>query len=250
MRKIKSFIYLIYLTVIFISCNVQAADNETVTQLSRITGGDKTRVAKIVEAHEIKTIARSLSSEGKYADAVAEINKVIENPGYLEDDRTLAKVTLFEIHKRAKNYADAANVMREMIPIHRTYKMRYDEAMILLSCQQGKCDHRLMEQFISDYYAVNDAALPPKGNNTLFLAVPVRVYEAAGKIDRALDLVEKYYQLYFPNGKPPKKKLSDIGERKREGVILLKEALLRDKKEAKNIYAQELINTTDYFGFV
>jgi hypothetical protein len=55
--------------------------------------------------------------------------------------------------------------------------------------------------------------------------------------------------VYFPK-KGFKKEPSSIVKRRQEGLKLLKEALLRDKQEGKNIYAQELINTTDYFGFV
>ena len=74
------------------------------------------------------------------------------------------------------------------------------------------------------------------------LAIIIRLRETAGEIDEALALVEQYFS---------KKSLAFHQSTKtREGLKLLKEALLRDKREGANIYAQELINTTDYFGFV
>lgn len=103
-------------------------------------------------------------------------------------------------------------------------------------------DSKFLLTYIELYNSRNQNIIPPKVHDLNYLSRMVRFFEMAGEIDKASALVEEYFS---------EKSLKFHQRPKtREGFKLLKEALLRDKREGKNIYAQQLINTTDYFGFV
>lgn len=248
MTRVTNLLSYSLLFLCLLNTNIYAIEQETVSQLSQMTGVKQNRTAKIVELHETLTSASSLSRAGKYEDAVSQAEKITAETGFNADDIKQAKATLFEIHKRAGNYEMAVEVGKELVRYHPVFNLWRDEATVLLSCQQDKCDQQLIDQFIKEFYKEKKVVLPPNGHDLMALAVLVRVYEVANKIDQAFELVNKYHGYYF--SKKMLQYQNAIINRQREGLELLKQALDRDEQENKNIYAQELINTTDYFGFV
>jgi tetratricopeptide (TPR) repeat protein len=248
MMKIFNGIAISAVLLVLIEGLVHAAGRSQIDQVSEITGIEHNRVAQLVELQDAVSRAAIYSRAGKYDEAVSEVKKISSGAGFKEDDVKRAKVTLFQIHKRAGHYEEAREVGEDLMRYHPIYELRHDEARALLSCQQGSCDRELIRRFVEDYYEWKKGGLPPKGHDLMALAVLIRLYEAAGDIDQAFELVEKYHDHYF--SRRILKHQNNIINNKRKGLKLLKEALLRDKAEVKNHYAQELINTTDYFGFV
>lgn len=219
-----------------------ASDLEKTQQINSITRVGESRVSKIIELQEILTSAANLSRKGEYEKAVNLVSKVAAGSGFQRNDIKSAMVNLVQIHKRAAHYEEASIVAKDLIQYHPVFNTDYYEASYLLSCQREACDSELFDKFIKSFYKEKEVILPPKGHDLMSLAILVRVYEVSNQIDKALGLVDDYLS----------KKSFKFHQRARtrEGLKLLKEALLRDKREGKNVYAQELINTTDYFGFV
>lgn len=236
-------IAVVFLLFIFVMLSpVYAVNRETVNQIDGITKVGENRVSKIVELREILTSAADLSRNGEYQKAVDLVNKITAETGFQRNDIKSSKVTLFQIHKRASNYKEAVLVGEDLTQYHPVFNLRYQEANYLLSCQRGACNETFFDEFMKGFYKEKEVILPPKGHDLMSLAILVRIYEVSNQIEKALGLVEEYFSeesLKFHKR-----------QKTREGLKLLKEALLRDKREGKNIYAQQLINTTDYFGFV
>lgn len=248
MRKFVFFFgsfFVLFSTVQFLF----AIENDAADQISKMTGVPKARTSKIIEQSYILERARKYAREGNIDAAVSEIKKVSLESGFSAQDVKEANINLFDAYKRAGMYRDAEKVAEILIQSSNFFETWLEEARALAVFQETN-DRKLIDSFLSAYFERNKKLLPPKAYDLSMLAIIVRMYETIDEINEALAWAEKYYQLYFPNGKPLKKELSGVGKKRREGIVLLKEALLRDKAENKNIYAQELINTTEYFGFV
>lgn len=223
------------------SFNVLAVDQEAVNQVSRITGVEQSRMSKIVELSDTLALAADYSRQNKYNEAVSVVDKISLENGYALDDVRRAQITLFLIHKRAGRYEEARSLAGSLVQKSWLIQEAYDEANALFTFQKTR-DKKPINQFLDEYYKKNKKILPPKVHDLSMLAIIIRLRETAGEIDQSLELVEEYLS---------KKSLKfHQSQKTREGLNLLKEALLRDKRDGKNIYGQDLINRTDYFGFV
>lgn len=241
--KIISAVAFIFITSSVGFCSL----DESVSEVSKITGVKAGRVAKIAQLSYTLEEALKLALSGKTDEALLKASEISINTGFKADDVKQAKSTKFQILKRAYRYNDALAIGKELSDYHPNFRIREEEARALAG-YQSKREKQVIYNFLDLFLKKNEKLLPPRVHNLNTLAIIIRMYETMGDIDEALVWVEKYRSYYFP--KKEKKKPSGVSQKKREGLNLLKEALLRDKAEGKNTYAQELINTTDYFGFV
>lgn len=223
-------------------------DESTISELAKATGLKESRISKIAQLSYSLEEAVHLALSGQTDRALVKVSEINLNSGFKVDDVKQAKSTKYNILKRAGRYEEALIVGRWLSDYHPNFKVREEEASALLTYQKSG-DSKVIHIFLEGYFKNNKKILPPKGHDLTMLAIIVRMYETVGDIDQALVWVEKYIKVYFPK-KGFDKEPSGIVKKHQQGLRLLKQALLRDKAESKNIYAQGLINTTEYFGFV
>lgn len=221
--------------------NLFAAIRDDIDRVAQITGNEPSRVAKIAEAVDRKAEARKLARHSEFDAAIRVLAPISRQNGFELDDERAADFTKVGVlilkgdYEIANEIANQLNAEKKLNPDW----MSFIEALYKFNAT-GKKAH--LTDYVRGYNSRNPNIIPPKVYDLNYLNRCIRVLEMAGEIDRAIDLVDEYLS--------PKSLKFHQSENTREGLRLLKEALLRDKQEVKNIYAQELINTTDYFGFV
>lgn len=244
----RKFYLLMILSLFFISRYAYAVDQKQVEQVTNITGIQPGRVAKMAEAIEKMDQAVRLAIAKKFGRALAVLDEITTSNGFLYDDDRGARITKIDVFIHQGNYAKAKDVM-EKLNSERLLDENFVAYVRALDEFSRTKDPEVLLLCVEDYKKTNPNIIPPQTHDFAYLARTVRLFEMANEIDQALALVEQYFVVYFPKD-GFKREPSGIVKKQQEGLLLLKESLLRDKEESKNIYAQELINTTDYFGFV
>ena len=224
---------------------------DEVSQVARITGVSPSRVAKIKESSDKGVFAFDLVRKKQFDQAYAVLKTIAYENGFRKVDVEGAIYQIALSYKIAGDYQRSYETLQNLSNLgwsNSTLENHFRELKAIMDFQTSS-DKKPVLDFVEWFKSQNKPFFPPKGFELDRLARVIRPLEMANEIDRALELVEQYHAVYFPK-KGFKKEPSSIVKRRQEGLKLLKEALLRDKQEGKNIYAQELINTTDYFGFV
>lgn len=243
------------LTLIFaivFSVSAYSVDKEGVNQVSRMTRLPAGRVAKMAESIEKKEEATGLIRRRMFKEGYALLESITVENGFSKRSADGALYYLSRSYKIAGDYKRSLEILKKMANNDEGWKRTFanddiaeGEAIVYFEKSGDKA--RILK-FIESIKKDKKNLLPPKGFELEYFARIIRLYEMIGDVDQAQELTAKYLSHYFS---PEMMKLSNgILEDRRAGLQLLKEALLRDKQEGKNIYAQELINTTDYFGFV
>jgi hypothetical protein len=220
---------------------------EQAAQVSKVTGVATNNVAKMAEAMDKWRTAMKLAQAKQYDEAFTLLDEITVKNGFDYENERQAKITKIETMILAGDFAEAYRTALELNE-ERALLEEYLGFIKAMADFSANKDSKNLLNYIELFNSKNKNIIPPKVYNSNYLSRMVRLYEMAGEIDKALRLVRDFQSYYFS-----KKMLSHqnaIINRKREGLELLEEALLRDKQENKNIYAQEFINTTDYFGFV
>jgi hypothetical protein len=220
---------------------VFAANVVTANQLSEITKNKPSKVAKMSEAIRKMSEACRLARNKNYEQAMRILDEITVKSDFDYEGERYARITQIETMVLKGDYKKAYEIASKL----NSERLLNDDYMAFIKAlrdfEETK-EPRYLLSCIDQYNKRNQNVIPPKVYDLTYLSRTVRLLEMAGEIDRALDLTEQYFS---------KKSLKFYNSPKtREGFTLLKEALLRDKREGKNIYAQELINTTDYFGLV
>lgn len=220
---------------------------EQATQVSKVTGVAANKVAKMAEAMDKINTAMRHANLKKFEQAFDLLDDITVANGFDFEDERRARMTKAETYILAGNYRAAyditteSNAVRQLLP-------EYVDFIKALAYFSDNKDPKVLLNYIELYNSKNKNIIPPKVYNSNYLTRMVRLYEMEGEIDEALKLVDNFQNHY--SSKKMLKHQNAIIKRKREGLKLLEEALLRDKQDGKNIYAQEFINTTNYFGFV
>ena len=224
---------------------------DEVSQVARITGVSPSRVAKIKEGSDKGVFAFDLVRKKQFDQAYAVLKTITYENGFRKVDVEGAIYQIALSYKIAGEYQYSYETLQKLSELGWSKSTLEDDLLEVKTIIdfQANGDKKPVLDFVEWFKSQNEPFFPPKGFELDRLARVVRLLEMANEIDRALELVEQYHAVYFPK-QGFKKEPSGIVKRRQEGLKLLKEALLRDKRENKNIYAQELINTTDYFGFV
>jgi hypothetical protein len=226
---------------------VSAADVVEVEQLSRIAGNKPSKISKIAEAMDKEREACRLARGKNFEQAMQILDEITVVNDFDYQSERYARITKIDTMVLKGDYKKAYEIVSKL-NAERRMNIDYVAFIKAMSDFEATGESQYLVKYIDQYNERNKNIIPPKVYDLNYLRRTVRLFEMAGEIDQALVLVEQYNAAYFPkNGF--KKEPSGIVKKRREGLKLLKEALLRDKQEGKNIYAQELINTTDYFGF-
>lgn len=221
-----------------------ATDSDQVGQVSHITGIAPNRIAKMKENFVKCAQATDLIREKKFDEGFAILQAITYQNGF---EKIEVEGALFDLaigYKIAGQYELALKTFQNLSSRgwkKSTLESYFAEVKAIIDFKANG-DKKPILDFVDWFKGQNKPFFPPKGFELDRLARVIRLLEMTGEIDSALELVEQYFS---------EKSLAwHTDQKTRTGLALLKQALLRDKQENKNIYAQELINTTDYFGFV
>jgi len=235
----------ISLVFLFLSCVSPligfATDQSQIAKVAQITGVSSSKVAKMAEAIDTMAEARRYARAKNFEKAIQLLSIITTANGFKYDDERFARMTIADVRVLSGDYEKAYEITLELNK-ERALLDDYLNFMKAMADFSSNKDPGMLLAYIENYNSKNKTVIPPKSYGLNYLSRTVRFFEMAGEIDQALDLVDQYFS--------EKSLKFHQREKTREGLRLLKEALLRDKREGKNVYAQGLINTTDYFGFV
>ena len=173
------------------------ADQSEVDQVSKITGNEPGRVAKLAEAMERKAQARSLARSKQFIEAIKSIEPISRQNGFSVDDERGARITAIDISVIKGDYEAAHGVLTELNsqkPLNDDY-VNFVRAMYDFDKTRKA---NILLNFISDYKKRNKNIVPPKTFDLTYLSRTVRLFEMANEINQALELVEQYRTYYFP----------------------------------------------------
>jgi hypothetical protein len=240
-KILRSKIVLLLLLMCGFAITLYAMSGDDIDHVAQITGNKPNRVAQLAEIVDREAEARRLARSGSFDAAVATLTPISRQNGFKMDDERGAEITAVGIYVVKGDYATAHQLTQKMNKEKRLQEeyVAFIKAMYDFDETGNKA---VLLEHVKYYNFKNPNITPPIVHDLNYLNRMIRVLEMAGEIDQTLALVDEYLS--------PKSLKFHQREKTREGFKLLKEALLHDKEEGKNIYAQELINTTDYFGFV